>query len=91
MPRGDVRWAHVPRWMLYPIIYFVYAMVRGALSSVYPYPFIDASELGYMRALGNAVGVLIGFIAVALLLVAVGRLKSAAIIETLPPSGRSAR
>ena len=45
---------------------------------VYPYPFIDPGEIGYIRALGNALGVLLGFIAVALLLVAVGRLKSTA-------------
>ncbi len=88
VPRGDVRWRHVSRWMLYPVLYFLYAMVRGALSAVYPYPFIDASELGYTRALANAVGILLGFSAVALLLVALGRLKGVEIIEATPPSGR---
>ncbi|MGH7718282.1 MAG: Pr6Pr family membrane protein [Gemmatimonadaceae bacterium] len=75
VPEDGVRWGHIWRWMLYPVAYFVYVMVRGAMSGVYPYPFIDAGELGYARAFGNAVGVLLGFIAVALLLVALGRLK----------------
>ena len=77
VPRGDVRWTHISRWMLYPVIYFAYAMIRGAVSGIYPYYFIDASALGYTRALGNAVGILVAFVAVAVLLVAVGRFKSA--------------
>lgn len=91
VPRGGVRWRHVWAWLLYPVLYFLYAMVRDALSAVYPYRFIDASELGYTRALANAVGVLLGFLALAWLLVALGRLKRAAIIEAIPPFGRRAR
>ncbi|MGH7631475.1 MAG: Pr6Pr family membrane protein [Gemmatimonadales bacterium] len=91
VPRVDVRWGHGSRWMLYPLLYFLYAMVRGALSGFYPYPFINASELGYPRALANAAGVLLGFLALAWLLVALGRLKRAAIIAAIPPPGRRAR
>ena len=72
-----LRWGEVLRWVFYPVFYFMYAMVRGALSGDYPYPFIDADTLGYRRALGNAGGILLGFIAVSLVLVAVGRLKGA--------------
>ena len=75
VPASDLRWGQVSRWMFYPFFYFIYAMVRGALSGDYPYPFIDADALGYRRALGNAGGILLEFVAVALLLVAVGRLK----------------
>ncbi len=75
VPKGNLRWANVFQWMLYPVVYFVLAMVRGALSGVYPYPFIDATELGYTRAFLNALGILLGFVAVAVLLVAAGRLK----------------
>jgi hypothetical protein len=75
VPGDELRWGQVSHWMFYPVFYFMYAMVRGALSGDYPYPFIDADALGYRRALGNASGILLGFIAVALLLVAVGRIK----------------
>lgn len=44
--------------MFYPVLYFVYAMTRGALSGVNPYPFINAVELGYGQALANTLGVL---------------------------------
>ena len=82
VPRGDVRWTSVFTWMLYPVLYFVYAMTRGALSGVYPYPFINAAELGYEQALANALGVLVGFIALALLLVTVERFKGDATSST---------
>ena len=75
VPGNELRWSQVSRWTFYPVFYFMYAMIRGALSGAYPYPFIDADALGYRRALGNAGGLLVGFIAVALLLVAVGRIK----------------
>jgi hypothetical protein len=75
VPGDELRWGDVSRWMFYPVMYFMYAMVRGALSGDYPYPFIDADALGYRRALGNASGILLGFIVVSLLLVAVGRVK----------------
>jgi len=50
-------------WCVYPIAYFVYALVRGALMHVYPYPFIDVAVLGYSRVTLNAVGLLVVFIA----------------------------
>ncbi len=51
----------VPGWCLYPIVYFVYALVRGEILGSYPYPFIDVTEIGYSRALVNAMGLLVGF------------------------------
>jgi hypothetical protein len=53
---------------LYPVIYFAYAMARGALTGSYPYYFIDAGELGHGRAVFNAVMILSAYVAIALLL-----------------------
>ncbi len=72
------RWKNIGWWALYPIGYLIFALGRGALSGIYPYPFIDAGTLGYPRALSNAAGILVGFVAVALGLIAVGRLKGRA-------------
>ncbi|MGC9216262.1 Pr6Pr family membrane protein [Acidithiobacillus sp.] len=78
VPRVDARWTSVFAWMLYPVLYFVYAMTRGALYGVYPYPFINAADLGYGQALANALEVLMGFVALSLILLAVGRFKGCA-------------
>lgn len=40
-------------WLLYPLIYAVYALIRGAVSGKYPYYFIDVSTLGYGVVLRN--------------------------------------
>jgi hypothetical protein len=61
VPRGVVRWADIPAWTWYPLAYFAYMLARGALTGVYPYPFVDPGTLGYPRALANGVGMLGGF------------------------------
>ena len=50
----------------------MYALIRGALIGTYPYPFIDVATIGYQRALLNAFGLQLAFIAVGLLFVALG-------------------
>lgn len=55
-----VWWAPLS-WCWYPLVYFVYVMVRGEILSSYPYPFIDVLVLGYTRSVINAIGFLIGF------------------------------
>ncbi len=75
VPARGLRWRGIPHWWIYPLGYLVYAMVRGAVAGVYPYPFIDVGSLGYGRTAVNAVGVLLGFSIVAALLVAAGRVK----------------
>ena len=73
VPKANLRWRRVFAWQVYPAAYFVYALVRGAMNGWYPYPFVDVRALGYLRVFGNAIGVLLVFIAVGLLLVAIGR------------------
>jgi hypothetical protein len=46
---------------LYPLGYLAYALVRGELRGLYPYPFIDVPALGYGTALLNAFGLLLVF------------------------------
>ncbi|HZX71421.1 MAG TPA: Pr6Pr family membrane protein [Rhodanobacter sp.] len=71
--KANMRWRDVLGWQIYPAAYFVYALVRGALNGWYPYPFLDVHALGYLRVLGDALGVLLVFIAIGLLLTAMGR------------------
>jgi hypothetical protein len=41
-------------WLVFPVGYLVYALVRGAIDGWYPYFFIDVSAIGYGQALANA-------------------------------------
>lgn len=73
VPKACLRWREAFAWQVIPAGYFVYALARGALNGWYPYPFVDVDALGYPRVLGNALGVLLIFLGVALALVALGR------------------
>jgi hypothetical protein len=72
VPKQTLRWTQVFHWQVYPAAYFAYVLVRGASNGWYPYPFLDVTRLGYLRVVIDAVVVLLAFIAVALLLVALG-------------------
>lgn len=72
-PEGDLRWRHVPRWLVYPLVFAVYTLVRGALSGFYPYPFINAAKLGYVRVGLNCLYLLVAMTALGLLFVAADR------------------
>ncbi|MFF3063058.1 Pr6Pr family membrane protein [Oerskovia sp. NPDC057915] len=50
-----------------PLAWIVYIFVQGAFSRWYPYPFMDATEIGYPQALLNT-----GVVAVVFLLLAAG-------------------
>jgi hypothetical protein len=41
-------------WLVYPVGYLAYAMVRGRFDGWYPYFFIDVAHIGYQQALTNA-------------------------------------
>jgi hypothetical protein len=73
VPKDSLRWSQVVAWQSYPAGYFLYVLARGALNGWYPYPFLDVKSLGYLQVLLDAIGVLVAFVAVALLLVALGR------------------
>lgn len=55
-----------------PIVYFAYSLIRGELVGWYPYPFVDASEIGYDGVAFRAVFLLGGFVLAAAAVVALG-------------------
>jgi len=75
VPRGALRWRHLAYWCVYPIAYFLYAMLRGALTRFYPYPFLDVAHLGYGGVLINALGMLAGLLVLGALFVALKRAR----------------
>jgi hypothetical protein len=72
-PKDALRFTHPIVWGVYPTLYLVYALIRGAILGSYPYPFIDAAGIGYGQIMMNSVGLLIAFMALGFLLVALGR------------------
>lgn len=69
VPKAGLRYADAPWWMAWPSVYAAYAFLRGAADGWFPYPFIDATRLGWHVALGNAVALAVAFLVTGLLLV----------------------
>ncbi|GIJ09646.1 Pr6Pr family membrane protein [Micromonospora andamanensis] len=44
---GRLRLRHALWWLAFPLGYLAFALVRGLVVHRYPYPFLDAGELGY--------------------------------------------
>ncbi|AZV28814.1 hypothetical protein CT157_23230 [Pseudomonas syringae] len=73
VPKGSLRLKHLPLWLIYPLVYFAYALLRGHLLGAYAYPFIDVALLGYPQVFVNAGGILLGFVLIALLVIGIDR------------------
>ena len=79
VPKGTLRLKHIGYWVIYPLVYFAYVLLRGHELGQYQYPFIDVGALGYPQVFMNAGGILVGFVLVALALVGLDKiLKPAA-------------
>lgn len=66
--KGTLRLCNLFGWMLYPLVYLGYALLRGEVTAVYQYPFLNVPQLGYEQVMINAFGILVGFIVISLVL-----------------------
>lgn len=60
--RPDTR--AVLKWMVWPVGYLVYAVLRGALTGFWPYPFLDPEVSGVVGLMINILGVTLVFLGV---------------------------
>jgi hypothetical protein len=58
-PRPRLTWQAVGYAFVWPIAWLIYIFTQGAFTNWYPYPFLDATDLGLPTALRNAAFVLI--------------------------------
>ena len=80
VPKGTLRLKHIAGWVIYPLVYFGYVLLRGHMLGQYQYPFMDVDSLGYPQVFVNAGGILAGFIVIGLVIVGLDkRLKSPSI------------
>jgi hypothetical protein len=78
VPKQGLRWSHVAAWTSYPMGYLVYMLIRGELTGLYPYHFLDVGALGYGTTLTNGLGVLLGFVLVSLIFLVASLLQVSA-------------
>ena len=59
---------HLPFWLIWPLVYCIYAMIRGAATGRYPYFFLDVGQYGLPRILANIAGLVAVFALAGLIL-----------------------
>ena len=76
VPKQDLRWKDFLPWLIFPFIYLVYVLMRGAITNLYPYPFVDVATHGYTKVLANSGWIMMGFILVSLLFIGLGKIMA---------------
>ena len=59
-------------WLVYPIVWVVVTLVRGAADGWYPYPFLDPAKGGYGTVAVVVIAITIGFLVLAAVTAAIG-------------------
>jgi hypothetical protein len=63
-------------WLVYPIVWAVLTVVRGAVDGWYPYPFLDPANGGYGKVTITVVLITVGFVVLALLFAWLGNARA---------------
>ncbi|QWG33859.1 hypothetical protein E0M25_03630 [Bacillus mycoides] len=56
-PTKAVTWKQAASWLVFPLLYVVYSLIRGPFVNWYPYPFLDPRIGGYGRVLLYSIGI----------------------------------
>jgi hypothetical protein len=78
------------RWLIYPVVYFIYILARGAVFGLYPYPFLNVAKLGYLQVFLNSLGLLAAFLGLGLCLAGLDRAMGARKSRSRGELGRAA-
>jgi hypothetical protein len=76
VPKQSLSYRQIAYWQIFPIVYAILTMTRGAITGYYPYPFLDAGKYGYGQIAINIAVLSAFFILLSAGFVAVGRLQA---------------
>jgi hypothetical protein len=72
-PKDGLKWRFALDWMLFPLVYLVYVMIRGAITDMYPYPFLDAYNHGYPKVITSSLVILGLYLFLSLLIITIAK------------------
>ena len=72
-PRGRATRADLVPFLVVPVVWIIYTLLRGPSADWYPYPFIDVDLHGYATVALNSVGIAAFMVGLAFLAIAVDR------------------
>ena len=71
--KSSATYKQIPKWLLYPLIYLAFILIRGNFSNFYPYPFVDVGNLGLSKVLMNSILLLALFSGLSAIFIRVGK------------------
>ncbi len=71
VPKAYLNWKNGMYWTLFPLLYLIYSLIRGAIVQWYPYPFLNAAKYGYNQVIFNVGIMLLVFFSAGAILIAV--------------------
>jgi len=71
--KKNISFKSIPQWLIYPICYLVYILLRGSYANFYPYPFMNVLILGLQQVLINAIILLVFFVSMSALFIFTGK------------------
>lgn len=70
----SLKWKSIFVWLIYPLVYLVFVLLRGKVSGFYPYPFVDVAQLGFQKVMTNSAFLLIFFVFISAIIIGCGKL-----------------
>jgi hypothetical protein len=72
-PAHKLNLRHALLWLIFPVLYIIYSLIRGAMINWYPYPFLNpATAGGYGGVALYVVAMLVGFFLISWLWITLG-------------------
>jgi hypothetical protein len=75
-PDTRLRYRDALLWLIYPLVWLGFTLVRGAADGWYPYPFLDPANGGYGVVAAYVVGITLGFLALSAVYIWLGNWRS---------------
>ncbi len=69
----DIGWGDLLWWLIWPLLYCVYAVWRGVVTGFWAYPFVDIDALGGFAVARNCLGLVMAFCMLGSLLILAAR------------------
>ncbi|MEA5425162.1 Pr6Pr family membrane protein [Arcicella lustrica] len=74
--KSQLQWKDFQAWLIFPLIYVTFILLRGELSGFYPYPFMNVTKLGYQQVFINAFFITLAFMFVSLIYIGIAKMKT---------------
>ncbi|RZL22319.1 MULTISPECIES: Pr6Pr family membrane protein [Pedobacter] len=71
--KSNLQYKDAFSWLIYPMAYIIFVVVRGYFIHEYPYPFVNVINLGYPQAILNAFFCVLLFYVLSILLIWLGK------------------